>query len=108
MFHEDKEKETELNIRKPNKIIEQLKNNKGDYISIMEKIIKLQTYVFSTIYNSVWLINTNSKDFELFLKNVGGYLQRIKNKKVLEKVQRRFNKGGLNLINIKERIETLK
>ncbi len=108
IFHEDKEKETELNLTKPNKIIEQLKNNKGDYISIMGKIIKLQTYVYSTIYNNAWLINTNSKEFELFLKNVGEYLQRIKNREVLEKVQRKFNKGGLNLINIKERIETLK
>ena len=77
-------------------------------ISLMGRILKVQTYVYSTVWNNAWLINTKGEDFRQFLVNVGKYLSKFKSKQTLEKVQKRIEEGGLNLINITERIETIK
>ena len=38
------------------------------YLSIVGKILKINTYIYTTIYNNAWLINTSNKDFQDFIK----------------------------------------
>ena len=78
------------------------------YLSIVCKILKINTYIYTTIYNNAWLTNTSSKDFQDFIKRVSTYIQRIKSSEVYEKVAREREAGGLGLINIEERIKAIK
>ena len=78
------------------------------YLSTVGKILKTNTYIYTTIYNNAWLINTSSKYFQDFIKRVSTYIQRIKSSEVYEKVAREREAGGLGLINIEERIKAIK
>ena len=74
----------------------------------MGKILQLNTYVYSQIWNNAWIINTKDKHFKNFIKNIESDLQPTKGNEVLENIAKRKNEGGLNLVNITDRINTLK
>ena len=74
----------------------------------MGKTLQLNTYVYSQIWNNAFIINTKDKHFRNFIKNIESYLQPTKGNEVLENIAKRKNEGGLNLINISDRINTLK
>ena len=54
------------------------------------------------------MINTKKEAFKDLLNEVSTYLQLIKGEEIREKVAKRKTEGGLNLINLEERIQTLK
>ena len=54
------------------------------------------------------MINTKKKEFKDLLNEVSTYLQLIKGEEIREKVAKRKTEGGLNLINLEDRIQTLK
>lgn len=108
VFCEDKTKETCENLQKANKSLQKLKEGYGKFTSLVGKILRINTYICSTIWNNAWLINTSDEHFRLFIKELAKYIQKIKGGEILEKVMRRKEEGGLNLLNIKERIEAIK
>ena len=77
-------------------------------MGVQGRILQLNTYVFSTIWNRAWVINTKKKEFKDLLNEVSTYLQLIKGEEIREKVVKRKTEGGLNLINLEERIQMLK
>ena len=77
-------------------------------MSLQGRILQLNTYVFSTIWNRAWVINTKEKAFKDLLKETSTYLQFIKGDEILEKVAKRKTEEGLNRINLEERIQTFK
>ena len=86
-FCKDKQRETAENLKKANGLLEKMKaSTEYYYLSIVGKILKINTYIYTTIYNNAWLINTSSKDFQDFIKRVSTYIQRIKSSEVYEKV----------------------
>ena len=107
-FCTEKQKETELNLKKASNILDKLKHNTEHYLSIIGKIIKINTYVYTTIYNNAWLIDTQSKAFKIFIKKVSIYLQRVRNADVYDRVTGAKKHGGLGLVDIEERITTIK
>ena len=108
-FCKDKKRETAENLKKANGLLEKMKaSTEYYYLSIVGKMLKINTYIYTTIYNNAWLINTSSKDFQDFIKRVSTYIQRIKSSEVYEKVAREREAGGLGLINIEEKIKAIK
>ena len=85
----DKKRETAENLKKANGLLEKMKASTEYYcLSIVGKILKINTYIYIAIYNNAWLINTSSKDFQDFIKRVSTYIQRIKSSEVYEKIAR--------------------
>ena len=105
----DRKLETKANLDKPSKTIKELME-KSDHktTSLMGKIVNLHTYVYSQIWHAALLVETKSTDFHHFLNQVAKYLQYVKGKEVLDQIAKRKEEGGLNLINLKERIEAIK
>ena len=60
-FCKDKKRETAENLKKANGLLEKMKaNTEYYYLSIVGKILKINTYIYTTICNNAWLINTSS------------------------------------------------
>ena len=95
------------NLKNANKTLEKL-IEKTKYDSLIDKIIKVNTFVYSKIWHASWLIDTGNTDFGLFERKVASYLQRIKSTDLYDQVSKQRPEGGLNLINIKERIIAIK
>ena len=74
----------------------------------MGKILRLNTYVFSTVRNNALLIDIKDKYFKQFLKEVEKYLSKYKGQEILEKISKTQEEGGLGLINLTERIQAIK
>ena len=75
------------NLRKANKVLQGSTDPDSEcYLSIIGKILKINMYVLSTIYNNALLINIRCKDFRNFIKKLSTYMQRIQNKDVYEKI----------------------
>ena len=75
----------------------------------MGRILKVNTYVLQIIWTKAWLIDTKSKAFNTFMEKIYRYIHEGYNKKhAYETVAKQREEGGLNLINVKERIETIK
>ena len=72
------------------------------------KILKLNTYVYPTIWHRAWLIDTKGEDFQNLLNKISKFFQYIKGTEIMEQVSKNVDEGGLNLINLRERIETIK
>ena len=103
------EDETQENLIKPTEKLKQLEGKCTlSPPSIVGKILQIHTYIYSKIWHIAWLIDVNSAPFETFTAAIGKYLQRFKHKQVLESVAKNKTEGGLGLINLKERITTLK
>ena len=77
-----------------------MKENYGT--SLMGKILNINTYIYSQIWNNTYIINTKDKHYKNFIKDTENYLQLAKGDEILEHAERRINEGGLNLINITE------
>ncbi len=107
-FCTDKSNETKANIEKAMKKLMKWNETFNDYTSLVGKILNINTYIYTTIFNSAWLLDTKSNAFNNLITEISKYLQKIKSMETYELVAKRIEEGGLNLINIKERIETLK
>jgi hypothetical protein len=106
-FCTTKEEETRENLKRAQNLLDRME--KSYYASsLMGKILRLHTYVYSLIYSNAWMIDTKSKDFTNFMGKVGRFLCRTKSRKVLEKVSKKREEGGLNFINLKERLQSIK
>ena len=97
-----------MNLMKASDTLDKIKSNTQHYLSIIGKIIKINTYIYTTLYNNAWIINTKSKAFKTFVKKISIYLQRIKNEDVYRHVARGKEFGGLGLVDIEERLNTIK
>ena len=106
IFCKKKEDETKLNFEAVTNTLKAMKENYGT--SLMGKILNINTYIYSQIWNNAYIINTKDKHYKNCIKDIENYLQPTKGDEILEHAERRINEGGLNLINITERIETLK
>ena len=107
VFCRDKGQETCENLQKATKTVEKLQNSTGKFISLAGKILRLNTYVFSTVWNNAWMINIKNYHFRQFITQIEKYLCEFKGKEILGKVSKRREEGGLGLINVKERIQEI-
>ncbi len=73
----------------------------------MGKILNLNTYIFSKIWHTAWLLDTQDKYFKSFIKDIKEYLQLRKGDEIYELVSKKKELGGLNLINLHDRISAL-
>ena len=107
-FCENKVDETKENLFKPISRLQQWNNKYTEYITIVGKILRINTYIYSTIFNNAWLLDTENHYFKTLIDEIGKYLQKLKHLETYELVSKRINEGGLNLINIKSRVEAIK
>ena len=104
-FCENIKEETKYNLEKASKTLKEISNNK--YTSLLGKILNLNTYIYSKMWNNAYLINTTDKHFNDFVQQIESYLVYIKGNEIKESIERRIIEKGLGLINVKERIKTL-
>ena len=104
-FCENIKEETKYNLEKGSKTLKEISDNQ--YISLLGKILNLNTYVYSKIWNNAYLINTTDKHVKDFIQQTENYLDYIKGNEIKESVERKLIEKGLGLINIKDRIKTL-
>ena len=104
-FCENKKEETKYNLEKESKTLKETSDNK--YTSLLGKILNLNTYVYSKIWNNAYLINITDKHFKDFIQQTESYLDYFKGNEIKESVERKIIEKGLGLINIKDRIKTL-
>ena len=107
VFCSDKSQETFENLQKATKALEKLQNGNGRFLSLAGKILALNTYVFSTVWNNAWLIDIKNSHLKKFINRIERYLCLYKGNEIMEKISTSRDKGGLGLINIKERIQSI-
>ena len=107
-FCENKTLETKENLKKPIELLQKWTDTYNSYITIVGKILNINTYIYSTIFNAAWLIDTQNEQFTTLIKEIAKYLHPTRGMETYDLVSKQKKEGGLNLINIKERIETLK
>ena len=110
VFCRDKHLETFENLQKAYNALKKAKNNYsyGNFVSLVGKILRLNTYVFSTVWNNAWLIDIKDKYFKQFLKEVEKYLCKYKGQEIVEQISKTKDEGGLGLINLTERLQAIK
>ena len=108
IFCENRKNETKENLITAIEKLQNWNENYTQYITIVGKILRINTYIYTTIFNNAWIIDTEDIYFKKLIDEIGKYLQKLKHSTVYELVSRRKNEGGLNLINIKERIIAIK
>ena len=59
-----------------------MKENYGT--SLMGKILNINTYIYSQIWNNTYIINTKDKHYKNFIKDIENYLQLAKGDEILE------------------------
>ena len=91
-FCSEKSKETYENLKKANLTLDRFKE-KTKHNSLIGKIIRINTFVYSQIWHAAWLIDTNCKDFNSFERKIAAYLQLIKAIDVYDHVSRKNRKG---------------
>ena len=104
-FCENIKEETKYNLEKASKTLTEISDNK--YTSLLGKMLNLNTYIYSKIWNNAYLINITDKHFKDFIHQTESYLDYIKWNEIKENTERQITGKGLGLINIKERIKTL-
>ena len=104
-FCENKNDETKYNLEKASKTLTEFKTN--NYNSLMGKILNINTYIYSKIWNNAFLISTKDKHFKDFIKKIENYLSYNNGNEIREHVEKKIPEKGLGLINITERIKTL-
>ena len=107
IFCQNKQDETKENLTKAIKTLEKMKQGYSNFGSLAGKILRLNTFVFSTIWNSAWLINTKDEHYKGFIKKIERYLDIYKGREIREKVSKHKSEGGMGLINISERIRSI-
>ena len=110
IFCQNKKEETKENLEKANKTLDPMAQGYSKYASLSGKILHLNTFVLSTIWNSAWLIDTKDEHYKKFIppKKEENYLHWYKGKEIMEHVSKHKNKGGMGLINPTERIRCIK
>ena len=88
------------------KTLKKFQEGYGKFVSLTGKILKLNTYVFSTVWNNAWLIDIKYPHFKAFIRRIERFLCKYKGN-ILQKVSTSRDQGGLGLINIKERIQAI-
>ena len=107
VFCSDKSQETFENLQKATKAIERLQNGNGKFLSLAGKTLALNTYVFGTVWTNAWLIDIKDSHFKSFIEKIERYLCLYKGNEIREKVSTSRDRGGLGLINVKERIQAI-
>ena len=107
VFCSDKSQETFENLQKATKALDKLQDGNSKFLSLAGKILALNTYVFNAVWNNAWLIDIKSCHFKKFISKIERYLCLYKGKEIMEKVSTSRDRGGLGLINIKERIQAI-
>ena len=107
VFCSDKSQETFENLQKATKALERLQNGNGKFLSLAGKILVLNTYVFGTVWTNTWLIDIKDSHFKSFIGKIQRYLCLYKGNEIREKVSTSRDRGGLGLINVKERIQAI-
>ena len=107
VFCSDKSQETFENLQKATKALERLQNGNGKFLSLVGKILALNTYVFGTVWTNAWLIDIKDSHFKSFIGKIERYLCLYKGNEIREKVSTSRDRGGLGLINVKERIQAI-
>ena len=110
VFCRDKHLETFENLQKAYNALKKAKNNYSydNFVSLVGKILRMNTYVFSIVWNNAWLIDIKDKYFKQFLKEVEKYLCKYKGHEILEKISKTKEEGGIGLINLTEIIQAIK
>ncbi len=106
-FCTDKKMETEANLKRPAEMLSEMNKKHRFNVSLMGKILNLNAYIFSKLWHTAWLLNTEDKHFKIFEKEVVKYLQLRKGEEIYKLVSKKKEYGGLNLINFHDRIATL-
>ena len=102
VFCSDKSQETFENLQKATKALERLQNGNGKFLSLTGKILALNTYVFGTVWTNAWLIDIKDSHFKSFIGKIEN-----KGNEIWKKVSTSRDRGGLGLINVKERIQAI-
>ena len=84
-----------------------MQNGNGKFLSLAGKILALNTYVFGTVWTNAWLIDIKDSHFKSFIGKIERYLCLYKGNEIREKVSTSRDRGGLGLINVKERIQAI-
>ena len=110
VFCRDKHLETFESLQKAYNALKKAQNNYsyGNFVSFVGKILRLNMYVFSTVWNNACLIDIKDKYFKQFLKEAEKHLCKYKGQEIFEKISKAKKEGGLGLINLTERIKKKK
>ena len=98
IFCSDKSPETFENVQKATKALQKLQNGSGKFLSLAGKILGLQHSMEQRVKYS---------HFKKFMCKIERYLYLYKGNEIMEKVSTGRDRGGLGLINIKERIQAM-
>ena len=74
VFCKDKGQETSENLQMATKTLEKFQDGYGKFVSLTGKILKLNTYVFSTVWNNAWLIDIKDPRFKAFIRRIERFL----------------------------------
>ena len=108
IFCQNKKEETKENLKKANKTLDTMAQGYSKYVSLAGKILHLNTFVLSTIWNSALLIDTKDEHYKKLIQKIENYLHWYKGKEIMEHASKDKNKGGMGLINPTERIRCIK
>ena len=107
VFCQNKQHETKENLTKANKTLNKMKQGYANFVSLAGKVLRLNTYVFSAIWHSAWLIDVKDTHFKEFILTIERYLDRYKGKEIMDKISKHKTEGGMGLIHVKERIRSM-
>ena len=108
VFCKDSGQETSENLQKAIKTLEKFQDGYSKFVSLAGKILKLNTYVFSTVWNNAWLIEIKDPHFKAFIRKMERFLCKYKGNEILEKnICKQRQRGPIDLINIKVRIQAI-
>ena len=106
-FHPDENEEQRMNLEKA--ILKTIRYQTQDnYSSLMGRILKINTYIYSTLWHKAFIINETHKEFNRLIHEIGIYLNPIIGSSTYQQVIKEKENGGLGLINLKERIKAIK
>ena len=77
-------------------------------MTLIGKILVINSIFWGSLWHCAWVINETDEELTRLIKDVSKFLQSSKSKITYEQVAKPKEAGGLNLINLKERITTIK
>ena len=76
------------NLKKANKTLDTMAQGYSKYASLAGKILHLNTFVLSTIWNSAWIIDIKDEHYKKFIQKIKNYLHWYKGKDIMEHVSK--------------------
>ena len=70
IFCQNKKEETKENLKKANKTLDTMAQGYSKYASLAGKILHLNTFVLSTIWNSAWIIDIKDEHYKKFIQKI--------------------------------------